>query len=220
MKNALIAKAEQPALDFGKHVIPFCHENNARLFAYEYNGYWKDVGTLNSYWEANMELIDIVPEFNLYEEYWRIYTKNNAIPPQYISSESVVERSIIGEGTEIYGKVYNSVIGCNCMIGPDTVVRDSIIMNNAVIHENCELNKSIIAENTVIGPGCVLGAFDEVPNETDPSIYTNGLVTVGEDSVIPENVRIGRNSVVAGRTRASDYKEGILASGKTLIKSK
>ena len=219
LKEALIAKAEQPALDFGKHVIPFCHENGARLFAYEYNGYWKDVGTLNSYWEANMELIDIVPEFNLYEEYWRIYTKNNAIPPQYISSESVVERSIIGEGTEIYGKVYNSVIGCNVMIGPDTVVRDSIIMNNAVIHEGCELNKSIIAENTVIGAGCILGAFDEAPNETDPHIYTNGLVTVGEDSVIPEGIRVGKNSVISGVTDASDYPDQVLGSGKTLIKS-
>ena len=219
LKEALIAKAEQPALDFGKHVIPFCHENGARLFAYEYNGYWKDVGTLNSYWEANMELIDIVPEFNLYEEYWRIYTKNNAIPPQYISSDGVVERSIIGEGTEIYGKVYNSVIGCNVLIGPDAVVRDSIIMNNAIIHENSELNKSIIAENTVIGAGCVLGTFDEAPNETDPHIYTNGLVTVGEDSVIPDNIRVGKNSVISGVTDASDYPDGILESGKTLIKN-
>ena len=218
LKQALIAKAEQPALDFGKHVIPFCHENGARLFAYEYNGYWKDVGTLNSYWEANMELIDIVPEFNLYEEYWRIYTKNNAIPPQYISAESVVERSIIGEGTEIYGKVYNSVIGCNVLIGPDAVVRDSIIMNNAVIHEGCELNKSIIAENTVIGANCILGAFDEVPNETDPHIYTHGLVTVGEDSVVPEGIRVGKNSVISGVTDASDYPDQTLGSGKTLIK--
>ncbi len=219
LKKALIAKAEQPALDFGKHVIPFCHEKGARLFAFEYNGYWKDVGTLNSYWEANMELIDIVPEFNLYEEYWRIYTKNNAIPPQYISSESVVERSIIGEGSEIYGKVYNSVIGCNVLIGPDTVVSDSIIMNNAVIHENCELRKSIVAENTVIGAGCVLGDFEEAENETDPTIYTNGLVTIGEDSVIPENIHIGKNSVVSGETEASDYENGILESGKTLIKN-
>ncbi|MCR5268506.1 MAG: glucose-1-phosphate adenylyltransferase [Lachnospiraceae bacterium] len=219
LKKALIAKAEQPALDFGKHVIPFCHEKGARLFAYEYNGYWKDVGTLNSYWEANMELIDIVPEFNLYEEYWRIYTKNNAIPPQYISSESVVERSIIGEGTEVYGKVYNSVIGCNVVIGPDAVIRDSIIMNNATIHEKCELNKSIVAENTVIGAGCVLGAFEEAENETDPSIYTNGLVTVGEDSVVPENVRIGKNCVISGQTDESDYEDGVLPSGKSLIKT-
>ena len=219
LKEALIAKAEQPALDFGKHVIPFCHENGGRMFAYEYNGYWKDVGTLNSYWEANMELIDIVPEFNLYEEYWRIYTKNNALPPQYISSDSIVERSIIGEGTDVYGKVYNSVIGCNVMIGPDTIVRDSIIMNNAIIHEGCEINKAIIAENSVIGANCILGAFDEAENETDPHIYTNGIVTVGEDSTIPDNITIGKNSVVSGNTVASDYSDGVLGSGRTLIKT-
>lgn len=219
LKEALIAKADQPALDFGKHIIPFCHENGGRMFAYEYNGYWKDVGTLNSYWEANMELIDIVPEFNLYEEYWRIYTKNNALPPQYISSDSIVERTIIGEGTDVYGKVYNSVIGCNVLIGPDTIVRDSIIMNNTVIHEGCEINKAIIAENTVIGANCVLGAFDEAENETDPHIYTNGIVTVGENSVIPDNTTIGKNSVVYGITDESDYDNGVLLSGKTLIKT-
>lgn len=219
LKEALIAKAEQPALDFGKHVIPFCHENGGRMFAYEYNGYWKDVGTLNSYWEANMELIDIVPEFNLYEEYWRIYTKNNAIPPQYISPDGIIERSIIGEGTEIYGKVYNSVIGCNVVIGPDTIVRDSIIMNNVNIHEGCELNKAIVAENTVIGSNCVLGAFDEEVNETDPTIYTNGIVTVGEDSTVPDNITIGKNSVVFGETVAADYTDGVLKSGKSLIKT-
>ena len=219
LKEALIAKAEQPALDFGKHIIPFCHENGGRLFAYEYNGYWKDVGTLNSYWEANMELIDIVPEFNLYEEYWRIYTKNNALPPQYVSSDSIVERSIIGEGTDIYGKVYNSVIGCNVLIGPDTIVRDSIIMNNTIIHEGCELNKAIVAENTVIGANCVLGAFEEKENETDPHIYTHGIVTVGEDSVIPDNITIGKNSVVYGVTSPEDYENGVLYSGKSLIKT-
>ena len=80
LKEALIAMADQPALDFGKHVIPYCHEKGAPLYAYEFTGYWKDVGTLSSYWEANMELIDIVPEFNLYEEYWKIYTKSEIQP--------------------------------------------------------------------------------------------------------------------------------------------
>ena len=151
LKEALIANASQPALDFGKHVIPYCHSNGAPCYAYEFNGYWKDVGTLNSYWEANMELIDIVPEFNLYEEYWKIYTKSDILPPQYISSDSEIEKCIIGEGSQIYGKVYNSVIGCGVTIGADTVVRDSIIMNETQIGKGCELNKAIVAENVEIG---------------------------------------------------------------------
>ena len=128
LKEALIALKDQNGCDFGKHILPYCKEKGQRLFAYEYNGYWKDVGTLGSYWEANMELIDIIPEFNLYEEFWRIYTKGDVIPPQYISEDAVVDKCIIGEGTEIYGEVHNSVIGPNVVIGKGSVIRDSIIM--------------------------------------------------------------------------------------------
>ena len=141
LKEALVQLSEVPSCDFGKHVIPYCHEKGQRIFAYEYNGYWKDVGTLSSYWEANMELIDIIPEFNLYEEYWKIYTKSDIIPPQFIATEAVIERSIIGEGSEIYGKVSNSVIGAGVTIGKGAVVRDSIIMRGSAIGENSILKK-------------------------------------------------------------------------------
>ena len=219
LKEALLALVDQPALDFGKHIIPFCHEKGSPLYAYEFNGYWKDVGTLNSYWEANMELIDIVPEFNLYEEYWKIYTKSDALPPQYISADSVVERSIIGEGTEIYGKVYNSVIGRGIVIGKDTVVRDSIIMNDTVIGANCELNKAIIAENVVIGDQVKLGVGEAAENDTAPHIYSHDIVTIGEKSVIPGKVSVGKNTVIFGVTTEADYDNAYLASGKSLIKA-
>ncbi len=219
LKEALIAMAEQPALDFGKHVIPYCHERKMPLYAYEFNGYWKDVGTLSSYWEANMELIDIVPEFNLYEEYWKIYTKSEILPPQYFSGDSVVERSIVGEGSVVYGKVYNSVIGCGVTIGADTVVRDSIIMNQTEIGSGGEINKAIIAENVVIGDNVKLGVGEEAENETAPHIYNHGLTTVGEKSVIPAGVSVGKNTVISGVTTADDYENSYLASGKTLIKA-
>ena len=218
LKEALLSNETQPNLDFGKHIIPYVHKNGAPLYAYEFNGYWKDVGTLNSYWEANMELIDIVPEFNLYEEYWKIYTRSEILPPQYLSSDSVIERSIIGEGTEIYGKVYNSVIGRGVVIGKGTVIRDSIIMNNTVIGENCELYKAIVAEETVIADNVKLGIGEEVPNETDPHIYNHGIVTVGEKSFVPAGVTVGKNSVVFGITSEEDYPDHYLPSGKTLIK--
>ena len=200
-------------------MIPYCHKNGAPLYAYEFNGYWKDVGTLNSYWEANMELIDIVPEFNLYEEYWKIYTRSEILPPQYLAADSVAERSIIGEGSEIYGKVYNSVIGCGVTIGEGTIVRDSIIMNETQIGSNCELYKAIVAENTVIGDDVKLGIGEEEDNETDPHIYNHGIVTVGEKSVVPQGVTVGKNSVVFGVTSAEDYVDGTLPSGRTLIKA-
>ena len=219
LREAFKALENQPALDFGKHIIPYCHEKGAPLYAYEFNGYWKDVGTLNSYWEANMELIDIVPEFNLYEEYWKIYTKSDALPPQYLSWDSVVERSIIGEGTEIYGKVYSSVIGCGVTIGEGTIVRDSIIMNSVEIGAGCELNKVIIAENVVVGNNVRLGIGEEVQNDTAPHIYSHGIVTIGEKSVIPDNITVGKNTVISGVTTEADYDNAYLASGKSLIKA-
>lgn len=219
LKEALIAEADQPNLDFGKHIIPYCHDKGEKLFAYEYNSYWKDVGTLNSYWEANMELIDIIPEFNLYEEYWRIYTKSDTLPPQYISSDSVVEKCIIGEGSNIYGKVYNSVIGCGVTIGKDTIVRDSIIMNETEIGSGCEIYKGIVAENVKIEDNVKLGFGDEAENETDPNIYNHGIATVGERTLIPEGVSIGKNIVISGITSKEDYPEGRLESGRSLIKA-
>ena len=135
LKEALLANKDQPNLDFGMHVIPYCREKDYPLYAYEFNGYWKDVGTLNSYWQANMELVDLVPEFNLYEEYWKIYTNSRATPPQYLSPESEIEKSIVAGGCEIYGKIYNSVVGCGVKIGKNTVIRDSIIMDDVEIGE-------------------------------------------------------------------------------------
>mgnify|MGYP003376551984 CR=1 FL=1 len=219
LKEALIAKASQPNLDFGKHVIPYCHEKGAPMYAYEFNGYWKDVGTLNSYWEANMELSDIVPEFNLYEEYWKIYTKSEILPPQYVSADGLIERSIVGEGSEIYGKVYNSVIGCGVTIGKDTVVRDSIIMNNTQVGDGCELDKAIIAENVRVGNAVRMGVGEEAENDLAPHIYNSGIVTVGEHSVIPDDVVIGKNTVIFGETSLSDYSDAALAGGKSLIKA-
>ncbi|MBP3217323.1 MAG: glucose-1-phosphate adenylyltransferase, partial [Lachnospiraceae bacterium] len=218
LKEALIANQNQPGLDFGKHVIPYCRDKGEALYAYEFNGYWKDVGTLTSYWEANMELIDIVPDFNLYEEYWKIYTKSVSLPPQYFGENSHVERSIIGEGSEIYGQVYNSVIGCDVIIGEGCVVRDSILMNNTVIGAGSSLQKVITAEDVTIGSNVHLGVGDEAPNETDPSIYREGLVVLGEGTSVPDNVNIGKNVMINGATEPSDYPGGTLASGRTLVK--
>ncbi len=218
LKEALIALADQSSLDFGKHVIPYCHDKKQRLFAYEYNSYWKDVGTLNSYWEANMELIDIIPEFNLYEEYWRIFTKSEIVTPQFVGNESEIEKSIIGEGSQIFGKVYNSVLGCGVTIGKDTVVRDSIIMNGTVIGENCNIERGIIAEEAIIGDRVTIGNGEEVENETDPTIYTHGLVTIAEKSEIPSGLTIGKNSVLSGVFTIDEFTNETVSSGKTVIK--
>ena len=219
LREALIAMSEEPGCDFGKHVIPYCHEKGDRIFAYEYNGYWKDVGTLGSYWEANMELIDIIPEFNLYEEYWKVYTKSDIIPPQYVAADAVIEKSIIGEGTEIYGKVYNSVIGAGVTIEAGAEIRDSIIMRDSVIGANTKITKAIVAEATKVGTGCEIGIGEFAPSKYDPKVYRFDLATIGEHSVIPNNVRIGKNTAISGVTAAEDYPDGLLASGDYIIKA-
>ena len=219
LKQALIDNADQPNLDFGKHVIPYCHKNGAPMYAYEFNGYWKDVGTLTSYWEANMELIDVVPEFNLYEEYWKIYTKSDKIPPQFVSDEASIDRSIIGEASEIYGNVSNSVIGTGVYIAPGAVVRDSIIMSSSYIDEGTVIDKAIIAESVKIGKNCKIGVGEEKPNKFKPDIYAFGLATIGEDSVIPDGVSVGKNTAISGVTELSDYPNGLLDSGESLIKA-
>lgn len=219
LKEALVALKDEPGCDFGKHIIPYCHEKGERLFAYEYNGYWKDVGTLGSYWEANMELIDIIPEFNLYEEFWKIYTNSGILPPQYISGQSVIERSIIGNGSEIYGHVHNCVIGSGVTVEEGAVVRDSIIMKDVQIGKGCVIDKSIIAESCRIGKNVILGIGSDVPNKLKPAVYSFGLVTIGEKSVVPDGVQIGKNTAISGVTLKEDYPNGILESGETLIKA-
>ncbi len=218
LKNALTVMKDVPSCDFGKHIIPYCHEQGERICAYDFKGYWKDVGTLGSYWEANMELVDIIPEFNLYEEFWRIYTKSDALPPQYIADQTKIGECIIGEGTEIYGEVQHSVIGSSVVIEEGAVVKDSIIMNGAVIGRNCVIEKAIIAENTVIGDGAVLGVGEYAPSQYNPKVYAFDLVTIGEKSVIPAGVRIGKNTAIFGETTPEDYPNGELKSGGSLIK--
>lgn len=219
LRDSLIAMKDQCNCDFGKHIIPYCHEGGKRLFAYEFNDYWKDVGTLGSYWEANMELIDLIPEFNLYEEYWKIYTKQDIIEPQYIAKDAVVERSIIGAGAQIYGQVSNCVLGAGVTVEEGAVLKDSIIMKNTYIGKDAYVEKAIIAENCTIGEGDEIGVGEEAESKLNAKIYAFGLATIGEHSVIPPHVKIGKNTAIKGKTTMDDYPDATLPSGGYIIKA-
>ena len=218
LREALITNKDVHSLDFGMHVIPYCHQRGDAVYCYEYNSYWKDVGTLSSYWEANMELIDLVPVFNLYEEYWQIYTNSISAAPQFIDRDAFVERCIIAEGAEIYGRVTNSVIGANVVIEEGAVVNDSIIMESTVIGKGTRVEKAIIAEDCRIGENCVLGAGEYKESSYNPKVYNSDLVTIGESSVIPDNVTIGKNTAILGVTTLEDYPDGQLESGGAIVK--
>ena len=219
LRDSLIAMKDQCNCDFGKHIIPYCHEGGKRLFAYEFNDYWKDVGTLGSYWEANMELIDLIPEFNLYEEYWKIYTKQDIIEPQYIGKDAVVERSIIGAGAQIYGQVSNCVLGAGVTVEEGAVLKDSIIMKNTYIGKDAYVEKAIIAENCTIGEGDEIGVGEEAESKLNAKICAFGLATIGEHSVIPPHVKIGKNTAIKGKTTMDDYPDAALPSGGYIIKA-
>lgn len=219
LRDALIKLKDQPNCDFGMHVIPYVHENGKRIFAYEYTGYWKDVGTLKSYWQANMELIDIVPEFNLYEEFWKIYTKSEALPPQYVSADSKIERSIICNGCEVRGNVHNSVISANVDIAEDAEVHDSIIMQGCKIGKGTKIYNAIVAENTIIGDNCSIGVGEYADSKLSQKIYNCELAVIGENSTIPSGVTLGKNVVVSGKTELSDYPDGKLSSGDYIVKA-
>ena len=219
LKEALIKLKDQQNCDFGMHIIPYCFEQGRRIFSYEYTGYWKDVGTLGSYWEANMELIDIVPDFNLYEEFWKIYTKSDSLPPQYIAGTSVIEKSIVGAGCTICGEVYNSVISPDVTIEEGAVVKDSIIMQGSVIKSGTKIDKSIIAERSVVGKDCEIGFGESAPSKLSTKIYAFDLAVIGENSVIPDGVKIGKNTAISGETDLSDYTDGELAAGDYIIKA-
>ena len=219
LRDSLIAMKDQCNCDFGKHIIPYCHEGGKRLFAYEFNDYWKDAGTLGSYWEANMELIDLIPEFNLYEEYWKIYTKQDIIEPQYIAKDAVVERSIIGAGAQIYGQVSNCVLGAGVTVEEGAVLKDSIIMKNTYIGKDAYVEKAIIAENCTIGEGDEIGVGEEAESKLNAKIYAFGLATIGEHSVIPPHVKIGKNTAIKGKTTMDDYPDAALPSGGYIIKA-
>jgi len=131
----------------------------------------------------------------------------------------VIERSIICNGAEVYGEVHNSIIGSGVVIGEGSVIRDSIIMKDTRVGKNCVMDKAIIAENCLVGDNTTFGIGSDIPNKLKPAIYSFGLVAVGEKSVIPDGVQIGKNTAISGVTSKEDYPNGVLESGETLIKA-
>ena len=150
LKEALMSLKDQNSCDFGKHVLPYCKEKGERLFAYEYNGYWKDVGTLGSYWEANMELIDIIPEFNLYEEFWKIYSRNSGMTGHRIGANAEVHESMITDGCRVYGSVKHSILFAGVTVEEGAQIEDAVVMGGTVIKAGAVVKHCIIAEDVTI----------------------------------------------------------------------
>jgi len=148
--------------DFGKNIIPKMLEQEKKLFAYPFEGYWKDVGTVDSFWEANMDLLKKENELNLYDDSWRIYSVNSASPPQYIGKDAVVKNSLITEGCTILGQAENSILFEGVQVGKNTIIKNSVIMPNVIIGDNVIIEKAIIASNAIIEREARVGDGEEI----------------------------------------------------------
>jgi glucose-1-phosphate adenylyltransferase len=158
-------KNKSSSHDFGKNIIPAMLSAGIELYAYPFKGYWKDVGTIESLWQANMDLLKIDNELNLFDKDWKIYSVNPLQPPQYVSRESKVVNSMISEGCKIFGTVVNSVLSPGVYIGKGAYVSDTVIMRNSIIRENTIIHRSIIGSRCEINKECSIGKEDS-PNIT------------------------------------------------------
>ncbi len=181
--------------DFGHDVIPAMHAAKERLFAFPFDGYWKDVGTIDSLWEANLDLLNPKVDLDLTDSSWRIYAKTDAMPPHYVSATATVQNSMITEGCEVYGSVDFSVLFSNVTVEEGAVVRDSIIMPNTVIKKGAVVQYAIVAENAVIEENAVIGQRPEAMQDLEKwGVAVVGAgVTVGKGASVAPKAMIGED---------------------------
>ncbi len=216
LRNILIEDEEDPnsSHDFGKDIIPkIVIGNLGKLYAFRFEGYWKDVGTIHSYWESNLELTRPLPPLNLYDPNWKFYTQTEEMPPAFIYKGAVAENSLVSEGCEIEGEVYDSVIFQGVRIEKGAVVRNSVVMTRSIISEGSVVENAIIAENVRIGKNVIIGKGEFRENELDPKVYNTIITVIGMDSIIPDNIKIGKNVVIGLEVRPEDFEGDEIPSG-------
>jgi glucose-1-phosphate adenylyltransferase len=206
-----------PRIDFGKHVIPAMIDQD-QVFAYPFEGYWVDVGTVESYWETSMELLDPSNTLNLFDPDWVVRTRSEERPPAKLGPESRVEQSMISNGCIVRGQVERSVLSPGVYVAPGAVVRDSIIMNDTWIGPGAQIDRAIVDKSAVIGAGVKLGVDDDltIPNKQQPDKLNTGVTIVGKGAHIPANTTIGRNVVINADRDENDFPSAEVASGETI----
>jgi glucose-1-phosphate adenylyltransferase len=208
--------------DFGHNVIPAMIDQGARVFGYRFDGYWQDVGTVQSYWEANLALLADAPELDLYDREWVIHTRSEERAPAKVGATAQVHRSLISHGCVINGSVVNSVLSPGVVVDVGAVVRDSIILFDSVIRPGAVVDRAILDKEVAVGPGAIVGEgtdFD-VANRREPSRLNTGITVVGKRAVIPRGVRIGRNVLIGEGVRAADFVSRVVRSGSTIERPK
>ena len=184
--------------DFGHDLIPAMHEAHERLFAFPFDGYWKDVGTIDSLWETNMDLLNPKAGLDLSREDWKIYSRNPVMPPHYIAKGAKVQNSLVAEGCNVYGDLEFSVLFHGVYVAPTATVTDSIVMPGAVIEEGAKVQYAIVAENAVIGKNCVIGKRPEDMENRDDW----GVAVVGPDCKLSEGTVVAPKEMIDKEAQA------------------
>ena len=192
LREALVADEADPdsSNDFGKNIIPGLLNAGHKMMAYNFDGYWKDVGTIDSLWEANMELLGKDPEFNIRgDERFKIYARNNALPSSYIDPQAKISNSFIAEGSEVYGTVNHSVISTGCMIGQGALVEDSMIMPGVVIESGAIVRHAILGENARVCQNAVVGGVFKSGDSKKISVAAKGAVIEANTVLLPGEMK-------------------------------
>src|SRR5438128_6992930 len=217
-KRALRRWLSEDRNDFGRDVIPAMLDGGARVFGYHFEGYWQDVGTIQSYWEANLALLEDHAALDLYDRDWLIHTRSEERAPAQVGPTAQVHRSLISHGCVINGTVVNSVLSPGVRVDVGAVVRDSIVMFDSVIRSGAVVDRAILDKEVVIGPGAIVGDgpdFD-TPNKQEPGRLNTGITVVGKRAAIPRGARIGRNVKIAGAVKATDFASRTVRTGASV----
>ena len=211
--------AESPRIDFGKDVIPSMISQD-KVYAYAFEGYWVDVGTVQSFWETNLALTDAgtADVLNLHDPNWIVHTRSEERPPVKLGPQAQVVHSLVSNGCVIRGRVEHSVLSPGVYVSPGAVVRDSVIINDTWIGPGAIVDRAIIDENVVIGAGTYLGYGDDltIPNQQMPDKLDTGITVVGSGAQIPGGLVIGRNVLISSDLNESDFSGAEIASGETV----
>jgi glucose-1-phosphate adenylyltransferase len=203
--------------DFGHNIIPTMVERNERVFAYPFAGYWQDVGTIQSYWEAHMALLDDKPAFDLYDPSWVIHTRSEERPPAHVRSSARITSSLISHGCIIKGQVEHSILSPGVIVEEGAVVRDSIILFDCIIGAGSVIDRAILDKEVEVGKDCQIGSGDDMtPNKLEPSRLNSGITLIGKRTCLPDHLKVGRNCKIGTDLRPEDFTTDTLASGETI----
>ena len=202
--------------DFGKNIIPKMVEND-KVYAYPFSGYWVDVGTISSYWETNLALLQPKPGLDLYDPSWVIHTRSKERPPVKLGTSGQSRNSLLSNGCVTEGTVINSVLSPGVIIEAGAVVRDSVIMNDTVVRVGAVVDRCVLDKEIEIGANAQVGVGDEdTPNELEPANINTGITIVGKRASIPASASIGRNCRIDPSTSKEDYDQLEVPSGGTI----